>query len=90
MAAPDNYVFTVLEVLEGWIKLAGVHEGEWTINLQFGLNAGNLGPADAQVPAAFVSVAKFGICRATETTPACLKLDAAKIWGLMPTRQDLN
>lgn len=80
MAEVETYTFSHLEILELLIKDAGIHEGEWMLQLNFGFSAGNIGPDDESVnPGAIIIVNHLGITKAKTDTPRGLKLDASEI-----------
>ena len=76
MATPDRYTFNYKEVVEALIKQQGLHDGEWVINLEFGLQAGNFGPNDDDLrPGVLVPIMKIGIQRTDHRSN--LSVDAA-------------
>jgi hypothetical protein len=80
MAEVKNYIFDYKEVAEALIKKQGIHEGLWSVYMEFGLGAGNV-PTDPSgqviVPAAIVPVVKFGIQRFDK--PNSLTVNAAEV-----------
>jgi hypothetical protein len=76
----SSYTFKHKELLEMLIKKAGVHEGNWMLQMTFGFSAGNVGPSPEDLsPGAFVAVASVGIQVAPPDAPPGLTLDAAKV-----------
>lgn len=62
MAESTQYMFTHKEVVEILVKQQGLHEGLWSLSVEFGLNAVITGPNDDQMfPTAMVPVIRFGI-----------------------------
>jgi hypothetical protein len=78
MAETSQYLFTHKEVVTALIKQQGIHEGIWTLLLQFGIQGINvaLGSPDL-VPAAIVPVLGIGLQRADQVTN--LSVDAAEV-----------
>lgn len=61
--------FKYREVVEALLKQSNIHEGLWTLSVQFGLAAANLGPSDEQLmPTAILAVQSLGISRADKAT----------------------
>jgi hypothetical protein len=80
MAEAQTYIFTFKEIAEALVKRQDLHEGLWTIYVEFGIGAGNIstGPnAETLVPAAVIPIVKMGIHRADQPTP--LTVDAAEV-----------
>ncbi len=80
MGEPEQYNFPFKEVVEALVKKQGLHEGLWSLRVEFGLSAVNLntveGSKDA-TPAAIVPLVKLGIQRGKEENN--LTVDAAKV-----------
>lgn len=80
MPEVDTYSFSHKELLELLIKAAGVHEGEWMLQVNFKLSAGNFGPDESSIsPGTIVVVSNLGLTKAPKDAPSALTLDAAKI-----------
>lgn len=78
MAEAELITFSYKEVVECLIKKQGLHEGLWTLYIEFGIGAGMAGPnSESLSPVAFVPVVKIGIQHATE--PTNLTADAAEV-----------
>lgn len=78
MPEVNQIFFNHKELLELLIKKSDVHEGKWTLAINFGFNAGNFGPSPDQLsPGAIVAVTQVGIARAPAETPEQAMLDAA-------------
>lgn len=78
MAEISQFTFDLREVIQALIVKQNLHEGIWTIGVEFGMGAGNVGVSQEEVfPSAFVQVKKLGLIRAPEE--GALALDAAKI-----------
>ena len=78
MAEPTQFAFTYKDIVGMLVREAGVTEGEWGLQLQFGLNAMNAGPDDNKfVPSALVGVVAIGIQKADK--PTNLTVNASEI-----------
>ncbi len=80
MAEVTSYAFSHKEITELLIKKQDIHEGLWSITIQFGLGATNIaaGPDDPNTaPAAITIVKQIGIQRQEQPSP--LTVDAAKV-----------
>ncbi len=79
MPKTSQVTFTYKELTEALIRCQHIHEGLWTIYIEFGLGAGNVpGPAeDTLVPAAVIPVLKVGIQKVEK--PNALTVDAADV-----------
>jgi hypothetical protein len=78
MPEANQYIFNTKEIIEIFVKKAGVHEGKWTMLVGFGISAGNFGPSIDQVsPGVAVVANQFGIQRAAPDTPEAMLVDAA-------------
>jgi hypothetical protein len=78
MAEVDKYLFSHQEVVEALIKKQGIHEGIWSLYMEFGLAAVNAGPGPQELdPAAIIPVRKIGLQRVQEMTN--LSVDAADV-----------
>lgn len=80
MGEPEQYIFPFKEVVEALVIKQGLHEGLWSLRVEFGLGAANInsveGSKDA-TPAAIVPIVKLGIQRGKEENN--LTVDAAKV-----------
>lgn len=73
-----EFSFNHSELVALMLKDANIHEGLWSLTVNFKLGAGAFGPNEDEVaPSAFVSVDSLGIRRAPEPGP--LIFDAATI-----------
>ncbi len=80
MAEIDQYTFSFKEVVEALIKQQRLHQGLWSIRVEFGLAAANVGTTEGSkdaTPAAIVPIVKLGIQRGSEENN--LTVDAAKV-----------
>lgn len=78
MPETKELLFTYPEVVEALLKQSDIHEGLWTLAVQFGLGATNAGPSEEELkPSAIVSVLKLGIARADKATN--LTVDASVV-----------
>ncbi len=80
MAEVEMYTFTYKEVVEALVKKQGIHEGLWSLRVEFGLGAANVNQtlqSKEFAPAAIVPLVKLGVQRATEDNN--LTIDAAEV-----------
>lgn len=78
MAEPTQYMFTHKEVVEILVKQQGLHEGLWSLSVEFGINAVITGPNDDQLyPTAMVPVIRFGIQKSEKMNN--ISVDAALV-----------
>ena len=86
MPEVNQYMFAHKELLEMLVKQAGVHEGKWTISINFGFSAGIIGPSPEELsPGAVVAIQQIGIQRASPDAPEAITIDAAAINPPMKT-----
>ncbi|MGP8050279.1 MAG: hypothetical protein ACLPYB_06655 [Desulfobaccales bacterium] len=79
MGEPELISFTYKELAAVLIKHQGIHEGIWSLTIQFAFNAGmtKAGPAGEDfVIAANVAMMKFGLQKIDQPTP--ISVDAAE------------
>lgn len=70
--------FSYKDVVEALIKKGDLHDGLWTLNVNFGLQATNIGPNETDLkPAAVVAIIGIGLQKAEKETN--LTVDAAKV-----------
>ena len=85
MAEVDRHLFTHKEVVTALLKEQKIHEGVWSLVVEFGLAALNMGPDDDQLsPTAVVPVQKIGITRVDKVNS--LSVDAADVNPLSTTK----
>lgn len=78
MAETKQIAFTHKEVVEALLKQQGIHEGIWSLYVEFGLGAVNVGGSeDSVLPAAIIPVVKIGIQKADKVNN--LSVDAAQV-----------
>ena len=80
MSEALTYVFSHKEIAELLIIKQGLHEGHWSIYIEFSLGAANIssGPEDPSLlPSAIVPVKRIGIQRVDQ--PNQLSVDAAQV-----------
>ena len=79
MAETSQVMFSHKEVVEALIKYHGLHEGIWSLLLQFGIQGINVGAggADNLVPAAVVPVIALGLQKTNQVNS--LSVDAAEV-----------
>ena len=65
MAETKQLVFTYKEVVEALLKQSDIHEGLWSLYVEFGIAAMNAGPSEEGLkPAAIVPIMSLGITKA--------------------------
>lgn len=78
MPETKELLFKYGEVVEALLKQSDIHEGLWTLSVQFALAGANLGPSDEELkPAAILAVHGLGISRADK--PTNLTVDASVV-----------
>lgn len=78
MAQASEFKFSLEEVALLLAKEAGLTEGHWQLNVEFGFAAITAGPNEKDVkPTAMVAVNKLGLTRVETATP--LSVDASKL-----------
>lgn len=78
MAETKQLVFTYKEVVEALLKQSHIHEGLWSLYVEFGIAAANAGPSDQELkPAAIVPVMSLGITKADKLNS--LTVDASVV-----------
>jgi len=88
MSESDRYLFNHKEITELLIKHKDIHEGYWSIAIEFALSAANVstGPNDPdRCPSAIVPVRLIGIRRVDN--PDQLSVDASVINPLKKIRK---
>ena len=84
MAETEKIAFTHKEVVGALLKQQGIHEGIWSLYVEFGLGAVNVGPSDGSLlPAAVIPVLKIGIQKADKVNS--LSVDAAQVNPVVET-----
>lgn len=82
MANPTQYSFGLDEIAKYLIKDAGLHEGKWTIGIEFGIAVGAMGqgPEKEGFPGALITANKLILTATGDVpTPANLVFDASKL-----------
>ena len=78
MAEATQFHFSHKELIIALIKAQGLHEGIWSLLVEFGFGAGNAGPSDTELlPTGMVSIQRLGLTRVSATTN--LAIDAAEV-----------
>jgi hypothetical protein len=78
MAEISQLFFTYKEVAEALVKQHGLHEGVWSVAINFGLKATNIGESQTDLkPAAIIPILAIGLQKAEKETN--LTVDAAKV-----------
>jgi len=88
MSEAINYVFSHKEIAEILIKKQDIHEGHWSIYIEFGLGAANIAvsPEDPNLmPSAIVPVKRIGIQKFDQ--PNQLSVDAALVNPIKPKKK---
>lgn len=81
----DRYAFYLKELAAILVRNSGIHEGHWSVFLEFGFGVTSVktAPEEERVfPAAVTSIQRFGILRAEQSTP--LSVDAALVNPVKP------
>lgn len=78
MAEATTYQFSHKEVVEALIKQQGLHDGIWSLTVEFGFGVANTGPGPDELnPTAIIPVSKLGIIKSKALTN--LSVDASVI-----------
>lgn len=78
----NQYSVKPRELVELIIKAAGIHEGRWWLNINFGISPGNFGPSENEVvPGIAIAVQTVGVQREMPgvVAPPALVVDAAVV-----------
>jgi hypothetical protein len=74
----QQHVFSYKEIVEALIKQKNLHEGVWSIYVEFSLGAANInGPEGKVMPAAIIPVTKIGLQRGEKVSE--ISVDAAEV-----------
>lgn len=77
MAEP-SYMYSLEEVAQALMIKQGIHEGLWSIAVEFTFAASSAGPSkDALLPSAIAGVSKLGLNKSEKEGP--LTFDAVKL-----------
>lgn len=83
MTEVTQYLYPLRDVVEMFIKKAGVHEGHWALSIGMQISAGTFGPSpDQAFPGAMLQFRELGIQRHPEGQPigpGTMVLDAAQV-----------
>lgn len=78
MAEPTQIAFSYKEIVEALIKKHDLHEGLWGLNVNFGLQATNIGPNDTDLkPAGVLAILGIGLQKMDKENN--MTVDAAKV-----------
>ncbi len=78
LAETSQIVFEYKEVIEALLRQQGITDGLWSLYIEFGIGAANVGPSkDDLRPAAIVPILKIGITRGVEESN--MTVDASKL-----------
>jgi uncharacterized membrane protein len=85
MAEITKYDFSHKELVEALIKQQGIHDGIWSLTVEFGLAVANTGPGPNEIhPTALVPLVKTGIMKTNEMTS--LAVDASVVNPAQPKK----
>ncbi|HWO02116.1 MAG TPA: hypothetical protein VNS63_22915 [Blastocatellia bacterium] len=76
----EKHLFSFQELAEALVKKQGLHEGLWSIYIEFGIGAANFNTTKEPkelVPAAIVPVKSVGLLRSSEENN--ITVDASKV-----------
>jgi hypothetical protein len=81
MAESTQYSFELSEVVTALIKHQGIHEGKWTVGVEFNMGAALAGPSPADArPTAFIAVNRLQLTQPSEGARAItFTVDAASV-----------
>jgi len=80
MADATQYTYTHRELITLMLKAQGIHEGKWSLLVNFGFGALNAGPSAAEIlPSAIVQINGLGVQRAVDSTGTSITVDAAEV-----------
>jgi hypothetical protein len=82
MPEATQFTWSFKELITLMLKEAGIHEGIWTILLNYGMSPGNFGPSPEHMsPGVIVGITSMGIHRlpADARLPPSLYVDAAEV-----------
>ncbi len=80
MAEPTQFTFSYKEVVEALIKQQGLHEGLWSLRVEFGFGAININTDEGSKelsPAAIIPIKGLGLQKGTEDNS--LTVNAAEV-----------
>lgn len=78
MPETSQLTFSFKEIATALIKAQNIHEGIWGLFVNFGLQATNIGPSDADLrPAAIIPVLAMGLQKFEKENS--LSVDASKV-----------
>lgn len=78
MAEVTTYQFSHKEVVEALIRQQDIHEGIWSLTVEYGLAVANTGPGPNDLnPTAILPLVKLGIAKSKELTN--LSVDASVV-----------
>jgi hypothetical protein len=78
MAEASKITFPYSEVVEALIVKHGLHEGLWSLDIKFGIQATNFGPNENDLkPTAIIPILEIGLQKVDKATN--LTVDAAKV-----------
>jgi hypothetical protein len=78
MVETKQIAFTHKEVVKALLKQHSIHEGIWSLYVEFGLGAANVGQSDDNLlPTAIIPVVKIGLQKADKVNN--LSVDATEV-----------
>lgn len=73
----ETYTFSHRELLSMLIRAAGVKDGDWQLQVNFGFTAGNFGPNDESMnPGSVAIIRHLAITKAKPDSPKSLVMSA--------------
>jgi hypothetical protein len=90
MAEATQYNFSLADIAEALIKRQNLHEGEWVVGVEFGLNVGAMGTSQEAIrPGVMVLANQIQLVKAIpgQPHPPGLVVDAAVVNPAKTTRE---
>lgn len=85
MSQPRQILLDTKDVTRTLIGYLGIHEGHFTLAVEFAFTAGNVGPStDATMPGAIIGLSKIGIVETEQPGPNTV--DAAEVNPAKPAK----
>ncbi len=80
MAVPTQFTFDVVEATVALIKHQGIHDGEWTLGVEFNVAVGQMGPTPEQArPGVMLMAQNLLLVAANPGSPPNMIVDATKV-----------
>jgi hypothetical protein len=78
MPEPSQFMFSYREIAEILVKKQGLSEGIWSLSVNFGMQATNIGANESDLkPSAVVAILSIGLQKVDKETN--LTVDASKV-----------